>query len=85
MDGADALAEKAVALLKDGANLMIRPSLPEASNEIAARDLGDAMNMLYGGTELFDAENEGRATMVMDIFYKDVGGIFVSKLAMDIQ
>lgn len=74
VEGSDALVEKITVLVQNGANLMIQSVLPVASNAIAARDLGDTLNMLYGGTELFDAENEGREKRVMDVFYKDEKG-----------
>jgi hypothetical protein len=78
----EALIGRIVVLENKGANYMIFSSLPNAPNEIAARDLGDTINMLYGGTELFDAENSG-TPLVMDIFFKNVGGAYVSKLEMD--
>lgn len=71
------------AMEQKGANYMIRSSLPSAPNETAARDLGDAFNMLYGGTELFDAENEGRQKLLMDIFFMDEKGAYVSKLSRE--
>jgi len=80
-DGSDALVENIRALESKGANLMVRSELPGASNAVAARDLGDAINMLYGGTELFDAENEGRANPVMDIFFKNGIGKWESQLS----
>jgi hypothetical protein len=82
VDDASGLAQKVEALEKDGANFLIRSSLPDAPNAIAARDLGDAINMLYGGTELFDAENEGRGKRVMDVFSRNDKGEFVSQLAI---
>ncbi|MEW6035133.1 MAG: hypothetical protein AB1529_00840 [Candidatus Micrarchaeota archaeon] len=81
-EGAHGLAEKAEPLEKQGANFMIRSTLPMASNGIAARDLGDVLNMLYGATELFDAENEGREKRVMDVFYRDEKGAYVSQLGI---
>ncbi len=81
-DGAVGLAQKIEALENGGANFMIRSSLPDAPNETAARDLGDVMNMLYGGTELFDAENLGRAKPIMDIFFRNEKGEFVSQLSV---
>jgi hypothetical protein len=81
VDGADGLGEKVVPMEKQGANFMIRSSLPDAPNAIAARDLGDALNMLYGATELFDAENEGREKLVIDVFYRHKSGVYASWLA----
>lgn len=81
-DGAAGLGQKIEALESGGANFMIRSLLAEAPNEVAARDLGDVMNMLYGGTELFDAENEGREKPVMDVFYRNEKGEFVSQLSV---
>ena len=80
-DNALGMTLKAVTLMTNGANLMIRSELPDASNETAGRDLGDVMNMLYGGTELFDAENAGAAKRVMDVFYRNDNGDFVSQLS----
>lgn len=72
-----------LAMIAKGANVMIRTLLPGAPNTIAARDLGDCINMLYGGTELFDAENGGRVKPLMDIFYRSESGAYVSKLELD--
>jgi len=84
VDGADASLMSSIEVLeRKGANYMIFSSLPNAPNEIAARDLGDAFNMLYGGTELFDAENEGGQKLVMDIFFRDEKGVYVSKLSRE--
>ncbi|MFA5091290.1 MAG: hypothetical protein WC483_01485 [Candidatus Paceibacterota bacterium] len=80
-DNALGMTLKAVTLVANGANLVIRSELPDASNATAGRDLGDAMNMLYGGTELFDAENAGAAKRVMDVFYRNDAGEFVSQLS----
>jgi hypothetical protein len=77
------LLNRIVALETRGANLMIISAIPGAPNEIAARDLGDTLNMLYGGTELFEAESEGRAQLVMDVFFRD-GDKYRSKLALDL-
>ena len=77
------LVGMAEALQRKGANYLIQASLPGSSNETVARDLGDAMNMLYGGTELFDAENEGRSPLLMEIFFKDDAGRYVSKMELD--
>ena len=82
VDNAAGLMEKAEALEKDGANFLIRSSLAGVPNEIAARDLGDVLNMLYGGTELFDAENDGREKLVMDVFFRNGEGVFVSQLSL---
>ncbi len=81
-DDALGFGEAIIALEKAGANYMIRSALPGAPNETAAQDLGDVMNMLYGGTELFDAENEGRAKPVMDVLYRNGKGQFVSQLSV---
>jgi len=72
-------------LSEKGANLMIRSQLPNTPHAVVASDLGDCMNYLYSGTELFDAENTGREKIVMDIFYKDGNGIYVSKLMADLE
>lgn len=85
MDEADGLVADALAMKKRGANFMIRSSLPDAHNVIAARDLGDTLNMLYGATELFAAENEGREKLVMDVFYADDRDVYVSVLAAQIS
>jgi hypothetical protein len=45
--GTGSLLEKISALEKAGANYIIRSALPDAPNAIAARDLGDTLNMLY--------------------------------------
>jgi hypothetical protein len=97
MDHAVGLAPHVDVIAKKGANYMIRSELPGASNETAATDLGDVMNMLYGATELFDAENPDACAaaeqqdgvprvpnpLIMDIFYQESPGVFVSKLTMD--
>jgi len=49
--------------------------LPYAPNDIAARDLGDVINMLYGGTELFDAEG---GLVVRDVFFREESGSYTS-------
>ncbi|MEW6722248.1 MAG: hypothetical protein AB1324_03230 [Candidatus Micrarchaeota archaeon] len=77
------LVAKAEALEKEGANFIIRAGLPGATNQQAADELGFAFNCLYGGTELFDAENEKRSKLVAEIFYKDDGGKYVSKMEID--
>ncbi len=82
LDGALGLPQKVEALERAGANYFLRSTLPDAPNSAAARDLGDVMNMLYGGTELFDAENEGREKLVMDVFYRNEKGEFVSQLSV---
>ncbi len=78
-----ALLNIITAVERKGANFMIFSSLPNAPNEIAARDLGDTLNMLYGGTELFDAESGGRERLVMDVFFRD-GAAYRSKLQLDL-
>ncbi|HSB47757.1 MAG TPA: hypothetical protein VLD37_07135 [Candidatus Bilamarchaeum sp.] len=86
MNGADAeFTGKAEALQRKGANYLIQASLPGGTNRQAAEELGFVFNCLYGGTELFEAENEGRAPLVMDVLFKDEGGRFVSKLELDLQ
>ena len=81
-DNALGMTLKAVTLITNGANMMIRSELPDAPNATVGRDLGDVMNMLYGGTELFDAENAGAAKRVMDVFYRNDKGEFVSQLSV---
>ena len=89
-DGAKAMAEHIVHLEVQGANYMIRSCLPGAPNETAARNLADTLNMLYGGTELFDAENQfaqanpGHSSLVMDVFFRAENGQYVSQLALDL-
>jgi hypothetical protein len=85
VDNATGLAQKVDALEQAGANFVIRSSLPDAPNAIAARDLGDVINMLYGGTELFDAENEGREKRVIGIFSRNDKGEFVSQLEVGLE
>jgi hypothetical protein len=86
IDGEEGIILKVEMLELHGANYIIRSSLPDATNAIAARDLGDVFNMLYGGTELFDAENEGRSPLVMEIYFRhDVTGRYVSKMEIDSQ
>ncbi len=84
VNGAEAeLVGKIEAVERQGANYLLQASLPGSSNAIAARDLGDVINMLYGGTELFDAESSGRELLVADIFFKDERGRYVSKLELE--
>ncbi len=76
VDGEDvALVSLIEVVERKGANFMIFSSLPNASNGIAARDLGDTLNMLYGGTELFDADG-GR--VVRDVFFREESGSYTS-------
>jgi hypothetical protein len=77
-----ALVERIVEVEQKGANFMIFSSLPNAPNGIAARDLGDTLNMLYGGTELFDAES-GR--VVMDVFFREESGSYTSIIDLAIS
>ena len=76
------LCNKIVEFERHGANYMIISALPGATNEIAARNLGDTFNMLMGATELFEAESEARAHLVMDVFFRD-GDRYRSQLALD--
>ncbi|MFH0737207.1 MAG: hypothetical protein V1827_00510 [Candidatus Micrarchaeota archaeon] len=64
-----------------GANLIAQAELPERSNQDAASELGYVFNCYYGATELFDKENEGRFSLVMDVYFKhEESGIYVSLL-----
>ncbi len=81
--GEGALVEHICRMEGEGAGLVIRSSLPGAPNVDAARDLGDVLNMLYGGTELFEAESGGRERLIADIFFEDKGGRYVSKIEFD--
>jgi hypothetical protein len=84
VDGEEGLIVMVEMLELKGANFIIRSSLPGSANAIAARDLGDVFNMLYGGTELFDAENEGRSEPVMDVLFRhDETGRYVSRMELD--
>ena len=83
IDNEEGLIVNVEMLELSGANFIIRSTLPYATNAIAARDLGDVFNMLYGGTELFDAENGGRSPLVMDIFFKHENGLYVPKMEFD--
>jgi hypothetical protein len=80
---AEVLVGKITAMEKAGANFLIHSKLPNASNDTTATNLGDVMNMLYGGTELFDNENQGRQKLLMDVFYRNGSGVYVSKLSED--
>ena len=80
-----ALIEMIEVLERLGANFMIISSLPNATNAITARDLGDVFNMLYSGTELFDIEQETGIKPVMDVFFRDESGRYISKIDMDAQ
>ncbi len=71
--GTEGLLEKIAVVEKKGANFIIHSCLPDAPNEIAARDLGDTLNMLYGGTELFDNENAGLEKPIRLVFYEHDG------------
>ncbi|MCI0561574.1 MAG: hypothetical protein MN733_24055 [Nitrososphaera sp.] len=86
-NGGDAeFIEKIEAVERQGANYILQASLPNNTNHQAAEELGFAFNCLYGGTELFDAENEGRSPLVMEIYFRhDVTGRYVSKMEIDSQ
>jgi hypothetical protein len=80
------LVSEIAALERKGANYMLQASLPNNTNHQAAEELGFAFNCLYGGTELFDAENEGKFPLVMEIYFRhDVTGRYVSKMETDLQ
>lgn len=87
MNGAEAeLVGRMQAVEMDGANFFIQASLPGSTNLRTADELGFAFNCLYGGTELFDAENEGRSKLVMEVFFRhDITGAYVSKSEIDYQ
>lgn len=70
-------------LIEKGANYVVKAELPGAENHVTAHELAYAFSCLYGGTELFDAENDGQAKLVMDVYFKQENGVWVSKLAMD--
>lgn len=74
------LMDKITAFRQKGANFLIRSSLPQAAHATAATDLADTLNMLYGGTELFDADQAPKKPL-MDVFYEKEPGRYVSRMA----
>ncbi len=73
-----------ITLGNQGANFFIRAAMPAGTNESAATEMAQAMNVLWSCTELFDRENSRLAQVIMDIFFRDDHGQVVSKLAVDV-
>lgn len=85
ISGDSVLVPYVMSFLTRGANFIIRAALPETTNEKTAHELGYTLNCLYGGTELFDAENEKRVRLVMDVFFRDGASPYLSKLRLDLD
>ena len=67
-----------------GANFFMQAALPEATNEKAAGELAVVMNILYSGWVVV-GRDENDPKPILDIYFRNVEGIYVSKLQLDVQ